>query len=230
MNDCLDYLMDHTGELSRRFEEFQAYQVAAAAVIDVAKCELASKVELPTKTERPAVPASPTRRRKSSGHGNAVSPVRARTQLGRRRSSGTGAIGDEPPLDELLRTLAISLPQDDSGTADAEAQIRSLASTLIERRAKAEDVGRNVQQSFESAASTQIADAKVAVQLVRDSVLAESSFGEVRLMDPEIEGSIAVLAQELENVRTKLEGVNTGLVKIRGKSAKRDEIISRWGS
>jgi hypothetical protein len=230
MNDCLDYLLDHTGELSKRVEAFQAYQTAAAAVIDIAKAELATKVELPATKERPAVTASPTRRRKSSGNGNVVSPVRARTQPGRRRSSGAGAIADEPPLEELLRTLAINLPQDDSAAPDAEAQVSLLASTLIERRVKAEDVGRNVQQSFESAASTQIADAKLAVQLVRDSILAESPFGEVRLVDPEIDGSLAVLAQELENVSGKLEGVNAGLVKIRGKSAKRDEIISRWGS
>ncbi|KAK4444344.1 hypothetical protein QBC34DRAFT_498362 [Podospora aff. communis PSN243] len=231
MDDCLDYLMDHTGELSRRVEAFQAYQTAAAAVVDVAKAELASTVDLPTKKERrPTVTASPTRRRKSSGHGNAVSPVRARAQPGRRRSSGAGAIGDEPPLEELLRTLAITAPQDESEAADIEAQVRLLASTLAERRGKAEDVGRNVQQSFESAASSQIADAKLAVQLVRDSILAESPFGEVRLVDPEIEGSLAVLAQELENVNGKLEGVNAGLVKIKGKSAKRDEIISRWGS
>jgi hypothetical protein len=231
MDDCLDYLMDHTGELSRRVEAFQAYQNAAAAVVDLAKGELASKVDLPAKKERrPTVTASPTRRRKSSGHGNAVSPVRARAQPGRRRSSGTGAIGDEPPLEELLRTLAISAPQDESEAADVKAQVQLLASTLAERRAKAEDVGRNVQQSFESAASSQIADAKLAVQLVRDSILAESPFGEVRLVDPEIEGSLAVLAQELENVNGKLEGVNAGLAKIKGKSAKRDEIISRWGS
>ncbi|KAK0639544.1 hypothetical protein B0T16DRAFT_423361 [Cercophora newfieldiana] len=230
MNDCLDYLMDHTGELSRRVEAFQAYQTAAAAVIDVAKAELVTKVELPSIKDRPTAPASPTRRRKSSGHGNAVSPVRARTQLGRRRSSGAGAIGDEPPLEELLRNLAINLPQDEPETTSIEAQVRLLASTLAERRAKAEDVGRNVQESVESAASTQVADAKLAVQLVKDSILAESPFGQVRLVDPEIEGSLAVLSQELENVNGKLEGVNAGLVKARGTSAKRDEIISRWGS
>ncbi|KAK0622579.1 hypothetical protein B0T14DRAFT_150219 [Immersiella caudata] len=230
MDDCLDYLMDHTGELSRRVEAFQAHQTAAAAVIDVARAELTTKVDMPAKKERPTVTASPTRRRKSSGHGNAVSPVRARTQPGRRRSSGAGAIGDEPPLEELLRTLAINAPQDESEITDVEALAKLLSSTLAERRAKAEDVGRNVQQSFESAASTRIADAKLAVQLVRDSILAESPFGEVRLVDPEIEGSLAVLAQELENVNGKLEGVNAGLVKIKGRSAKRDEIISRWGS
>jgi len=230
MHECLDYLLDHAEELSRRVESFQAHQATAAAIIDVARTELGTAVGLPAKEERPAVAASPTRRRKSSGHGNAVSPIRARGQLGRRRSSGVG-VGDEPPLDEILRNLALSLPQDEV-TADfqAHAQAAALVATLAERRSKADDVARNAEESFELAAIKQVTDAKLAVQLLRDSILAESPFGQVRLVDPEIDGSIAALTQEMEDVRTKLERVDSGLVKARGRSAKRDELISRWGS
>jgi len=229
MHDCLDYLLDRIREFSDRVEEFHAYQAAATSLADVARSELASQFEMPAKKEA-AAGASPARRRKSSGHGNAVSPVRARPQQGRRRSSGVGTLGDGPPLEEILRSLAISLPQDDSEPADLEGQVRFLATTIAERYAKAEDVGRNVQETFESATATQVADAKLAIQLVRDSILAESPFGEVRLVDPEIDGSIAVLAQELEKARSRLEGVDAALAKARGKNAKRDEIISRWGS
>jgi len=230
MHDCLDYLLDRIRGFSDRVEEFHAYQAAATSLADVARSELASQIEMPAKKEQAAAGASPARRRKSSGHGNAVSPVRARPQQGRRRSSGVGALGDGPPLEEILRSLAISLPQDDSEPADLEGQVRFLATTIAERYAKAEDVGRNVQETFESATATQVTDAKLAIQLVRDSILAESPFGEVRLVDPEIDGSIAVLAQELEKARSRLEGVDAALAKARGKNAKRDEIISRWGS
>jgi hypothetical protein len=232
MHECLDYLLERVEALSTRVEAFQAYQVAANAIIDIARSELATETELPTKKERAAAaaPASPTRRRRSSGHGNAVSPVRTRIQPGRRRSSGGATIGDEPPLEEILRSLAIGLPQDDDSQAQAQAQVKALATTLAERRSKTDDVALNVQESFEAAATKQIADAKLAVQLVRDSVLAESPFSDVRLVDPEIEGSIAVLAQEVENVRVKLEGVDAGLVRIKGKSVKRDELVTRWGS
>jgi hypothetical protein len=65
--------------------------------------------------------------------------------------------------------------------------------------------------------------------MLRDSLLAESPFGQVRLVDPEIEDSIGVLDQELEKVRSRLEGVDVDIVKARGRKGKRDEIIRRWG-
>ncbi len=65
--------------------------------------------------------------------------------------------------------------------------------------------------------------------MVRDSVLAESPFGDVRLVDPEIEASINVLAQEVAKVKQKLGEVETEMTKAQGPSIKRDELIARWG-
>ncbi|KAK3357981.1 hypothetical protein B0T25DRAFT_175145 [Lasiosphaeria hispida] len=230
IHDCLDYLLDHTEEISKRVEAFQAYQVATTALVDVAKTELSAKVETPpSKGRAAAMPASPSRPKSTS---YAMSPVRPSQKSRPRRSSGLGGLADDPPLDEILRSLAISLPQDESVASEARAQmhVRALASILADRQAKANDVARNVQESFEAAATKQIADAKVAVQLVRDSVLAESPFGEVRLVDPEIEGLISVLTQEFDSVKERLESVDVGLAKVKGKSVKRDELIRRWGA
>ncbi|KAK0630957.1 hypothetical protein B0T17DRAFT_490680 [Bombardia bombarda] len=232
IQECFDYLLDHVEELSAGIEASQAYQLAASALTSVARAELAAKIELPANRERRAtVGASPTRRR-SLNHGSAVSPVRASAKpRSARRSSGiSGEIGDDLPLEEILRGLAISLPQDESSFAGVRAQVDALATTLAERKSKVQDVARNVQGSFEAATIKQIADAKLAIQIVRDSILAENPFGQVRLVDPEIEGLIAVLAQELEAVRAKLEGVDTSLVKARGKSIKKEGLIQRWGS
>ncbi|KAK5659637.1 hypothetical protein OQA88_844 [Cercophora sp. LCS_1] len=229
MHDCLDYILERTEELAQRVESFQAYQVAATALVDVARSELSAKVELPTKKEPSVVPASPARRPKSGVPVGADSPARSRAQSGRRRSSGIG-LADEPPLDEILRGLAISLSIDESGVADPKAQAEELASILAERRAKVDDVARNAQESFEHMATRQIEDAKLAIQLLRDSILAESPFGQVRLVDPEIDGSIGLLSQEMDDIRVKLDGVDAGLVKLRGKSAKKDELLARWGS
>lgn len=149
----------------------------------------------------------------------------------RRRSSGTG-FSDLPPLDQLLQTLALLLPQHDESTpraANDKAQALALASALADRSEKTADVGRNVQESFESAASSQVYDTRRALQMVRDSVLAESPFGDVKLVDPEIEGSIDVLAQEVEKVRLRLAEVETGTSRARGRSIKRDELVARWG-
>lgn len=162
---------------------------------------------------------------------DAMSPVRPRPKQRPRHSSGAVGIGDEPPLEEILRGLAISLPQGEDGApADLEAQTTELSSTLARRRAKVDDVAQNVQETFESIATRQVADAKLAIQLVRDSILAESPYGEVRLVDPEIEGSIAVLSQELGNVDEKLKLVDVDITRLRVRNPKRDELLTRWGS
>lgn len=104
----------------------------------------------------------------------------------------------------------------------------SLAAALAERTAKADDVARNAQDSFEASAMAHLEDARRAVQLLRDSVLAESPFGEVRLVDAEIENSISVLAQEVDKVRDTLAGVDAK--RGDGKSEKREDLLRRWGS
>jgi hypothetical protein len=204
-----------------RLEVFQAYRLAANSVLDIAKTELDTQATAP-----PDV--SPTRQRHVKPE-DFMSPVRPKPQQRSRYSTGALGTGDEPPLDELLRTLAISLPQDEDAT-DVQAQVGELASTVSRRQAKLHDVARNVQETFEGAAMKQAADGKLAIQLVRDSVLAESPFADIRLVDPEIEGSIAVLSQELATVDEKLKGLDAGVATLRGRNAKRDEFISRWGS
>jgi hypothetical protein len=39
-----------------------------------------------------------------------------------------------------------------------------------------------------------------------------------------------VLTQELATVDEKLKSLDTGVATLRGPNAKRDELISRWGS
>lgn len=188
----------------------------------MAKCELDTQASA-------ASDASPPQQ-KSVTREDFMSPVRPRPKQRSRYSSGAPGIGDEPPLEEILRILAISLPQDEEAPTDVHAQSKELASALASRRVKVHDVAQNVQETFESTATKQVADGKLAIQLVRDSILAESPFGNVRLVDPEIDGSIAVLSQELAAVEEKLKGIDANVAKLRGKNAKRDELVSRWGS
>lgn len=158
----------------------------------------------------------------------------------RRSSSGTGAPhADENPLEQLLRHLALGPAGDadaDAGAAAPTPQQRAaaLASALADRTSKAADVARNAHESFEAAAVEQAADAALALQLLRDSLLAESPFGgggggRVTLADPETEASVEVLEQELEKAQVRLGGVDAELVKARGRKGKREEIVRRWG-
>ncbi|KAK4196045.1 hypothetical protein QBC40DRAFT_13920 [Triangularia verruculosa] len=220
IHDCLDYLLDHVQDLSARLEAFKAYQLAADSLLEIARSEVATKVALAT--PRPRRPTVDQR-------GVADSPVRPRPRHAR-RSSGIGGAMEDSPLDEILRSLAIGLPRDEEGTPDLQGQAGELASILAERRRKTEDVAKNVQESFEYTTTKQISDGKLAIQLIRDSILAESPFGEVRLADPEIESSIAVLSQELEKIRQQKDGVDNSMAKLRARNEKKDEIIARWGS
>ncbi|KAK4178149.1 hypothetical protein QBC36DRAFT_111319 [Triangularia setosa] len=221
IHDCLDYLLDHVQDLSARLEAFKAYQLAADSLLEIAQSEVATKVALATpRPRRPTV----------SQRGVMDSPVRPRPRHARRSSGIIGGAIEESPLDEVLRSLAISLPQEEEGIPDFPAQARELASIVAERRCKTEHVAKNVQESFEYTATKQIADGKLAIQLIRDSILAESPFGDARLVDPEIESSIAVLSQELEKIRQEKDGVENSMAKLGARNAKKDELIARWSS
>jgi hypothetical protein len=219
IHDCLDYLIDRARDLSARLEAFRAYQGAATAVLDIANAELAA--------QRQAEEAAARQRAAQQAF---VSPAKPRPKQPPNPISSRAGLSEDSPLEEILRTIAISLPAQEDGPADQQSAIRELATALATRRAKLEDVAHNAQESFERAAIRQVADGKLAIQMVRDSILAESPFGEVRLLDTEMEGSIAVLAQELAKVDEKLKRVDADMVKLRGRNAKRDELVSRWGS
>lgn len=204
-----------------RLDAFQSYKAAAGAVLDVANVEL----DIKDQGTEALLPPKPNLRQQDF-----ISPAKPKPKARPRYSVGAAGIAKEPPLDEILRMLAISAPQEEDESTGPDGQVKELASTLATRRAKMQDVALNVQETFESVATKQLADGKLAIQLLRDSVLAESPYGDVRLVDPEIEGSIAVLSQELANVDEKLKGVEVGVGKLKGRNVKRDEFISRWGS
>ncbi|KAB5523125.1 hypothetical protein GE09DRAFT_492227 [Coniochaeta sp. 2T2.1] len=234
IRDCLDYLLEKTEAFCSRLENFHAHQTAATQLTAISRVELEAAVEQPLKRDRrPTVGASPTGRRKSSGHGNSTSPVRVRagvTSKNRRRSPTSGLISEEP-LEQVLRMLALSLPEEDNSVQpSSNPLVAALVTALDERTAKVADVASNVQDSFEASATAKTKDSALAFRALRDSLLAESPFGQVKLVDPEIEGSIQVLEQELETVGRKIEKMDSEVTLIRGRRGKQDELIRRWGS
>lgn len=114
-----------------------------------------------------------------------------------------------------------------SEETDGRAQIVALSKILEDRWKKTDEIARNTQETFEVGALVQLNDTRLAIQLVRDSVLAESPFNEPRLVDPEIGGSITLLAADVEGAKDRLTVVE-GQRRDR-KSEKRDEFVERWG-
>lgn len=200
-------------------------------LVATAKTELSSTVALPPK--RHGTASSPGRRPQSLILDSLMTPAPSRTTPNafkpRRRSSGSALY--DSPLDHLLGELALSLPEPTPPTTNpTQAQTSYLSQTLATRAGKSADIARTVQTALERAASSHLSDARLALQLIRDSVLAESPFAEVHLADPGIEASIGVLAQEVQNVANGLEGVEReAAVVARGRNVRREEIVKRWG-
>lgn len=147
-------------------------------------------------------------------------PSRTAKQPNGRRSSFSTPY--DAPLDHLLDSLAISLPP--------TSPTSHLNHTLHDRLDTLGTITRTTQTTLEHILSAQIADARQAIQLVRDSVLAESPFAEVHLVDPGIESSICVLGQEAGKVGARLEGVEReARVVGQGRNVRREEMVARWG-
>ncbi|KAL1877469.1 hypothetical protein Daus18300_002456 [Diaporthe australafricana] len=231
---CLDHLQDRIGRVSDRVTSFKAHESATDILVATAKAELSAPVTSDNPKRRATVASisSPERRFQPPLADDMMTPAPRRGRSNtksRRRSSGVS----DSPLEQLLGELAISLPEADKEDAGAaipvQAQAAHLSNILAERTQKAADVADSVQSTFEHTAVAQLAEARVALQLIRDSVLAESPYAEVHLVDPGIESSIGVLAQEVHNVTNRLEGVESEAAALaRGRNVSRDEIISRW--
>lgn len=215
INACLDHLIDRCDRLKSSIDSLKSHQAASTSLISTAKAALAAPREPPQQTEKAVEPTSPVR------------PVRPRANTAKsragRRSSG---IAEEPPIDALLQSLAVYLtPETD---ADGDRKLRALADVVSERSRKGEDMARDAQESFEATAATYLDDVRRAVQMLKDSLLAESPYSQIHLEDPEIRGSIDVLAHEVQKVKDGLERADAK--KLVGKSDKREEILRRWGA
>ncbi|PNH46163.1 hypothetical protein VD0004_g1845 [Verticillium dahliae] len=219
---CLIYLLDNINRLEARVVAVQSYQAAAATLIDTAKTELAV----------PAVAATP----KKAHPVQPASPIRARVTTstpGPRRRRSSGNLDVEPPIEALLRLLTINLaassadPSDDPTLVES---LRILSRARAGREAKAYDVTCNAQESFEHSVVTHLTDARRAVQLLRDSILAESSFGEeVKLVDPEVECLIIELSQQTADIQSRIEQIDAERAGIGGANGeKQKEFVLRW--
>lgn len=200
---------------------------------------------------RPSTGASHMRTRSGTvGGSGSNSMMSADLKAQRRRSSGygvgnfgsVGSGGPVSPIEQLLEGLSLMLPVEDpldgglggdvsASSVETATRINAhfLQATLADRAAKADGVAANAQEAFETATTAPLADARRAEWLARASVLAESPFGAVQLVDPEIDGSIAVMADEVRRLTERRAAVEADLDKARrGGSAKREKMIARW--
>ncbi|KAH8846633.1 hypothetical protein MCOR27_000488 [Pyricularia oryzae] len=238
---CLNYLLHNMTALSSRVEDYKAHESATATLLSAAKAELSSQITTATPSKAHGRTAS------LPAAASPIRPRRANTTASILNSNSSGADhqDQEPALPTLLRTLALTLPDDPSKDAAA------LSAALHDRSAKAADMARNVQASFEGSVAAHVVDAATAVANLRDSVLAETAAAPtagadgsvVALTDPETESFIWMLQQEVGKVRGRLADVEADIRAREGgagksrpgqlgreSGGKREELIRRWGS
>ncbi|KAL7819474.1 hypothetical protein V8C44DRAFT_318235 [Trichoderma aethiopicum] len=223
IDQCLDYLLGRLDRIQGRIETHLSHQAAAASLITTAKAEVA--VDIPPPLKHAHTPSSAPVSVFPSSPSKSGTPRKRSNTVGSQHRRRSSDIANEPPLETLM--YALSVPSSVSEETDGRAQVAALSKILDERRNKYDEIARSAQETFEIGALAQLNDTRLAIQLVRDSVLAESSFNEPNLVDPEISGFITVLAAEVEGAKDRLAHVE-GQRRDR-KREKRDEFVERWG-
>ena len=199
-----------------RAEESQCHKMALRFVLDSAKKELA-RTEPPV--NKPVSPVRPnTQRRRTSS--TSKSPIKPRNV--RRRSSGH-MDDDVEPEEQLARHLGINLPAE---SASESSRIDHFERILLDRKEKLGIHATSLESTTESAVSSHLSDAHITFQLLQDSLLAESLYHRVQLLDPEIESSVETFEQDVQYVQKSLEEID--LQQLQTKNVHRDQIIERW--
>jgi len=92
---------------------------------------------------------------------------------------------------------------------------------------------KSLTQATESTVSTHIHDARVTLQLLRDSLFTGSEYGGIRLGDREVEEAVEALEGDLREVVEGVEDLGLGsggeMAGGKGRNFKREEFVERWG-
>lgn len=177
-----------------------------------------SRVAVSAASIKMSCPAkSKTQTRRTS---SAASP--APLKVNRRRSSGVD-LEDVDPEQQIARNLGITLPAEAVPDHD---RASSLQRILADRLTKLNIHATSLQSTTESSISSHIVDSQLTLQLLQDSLLAETLYGNVRLLDPDIESSVSMFEQEIEDLQADLD--NLDLQKLQARNVNREQLIARW--
>jgi len=163
-------------------------------------------------------PNSPTRLRKQS---KPHSPVRPRNT--RRRSSATSFDDDVNPELQILRSLGITLPTESNNERNLAAALHDV---LIDRQMKLNGHAKSLQEVSETSIGSHLHDSQVTLQLLMESLLSETQYKSVSLLDKEVQEAMAKLEEGVEEVKRETEAVNFD--PLRESNVRRDELVERW--
>lgn len=206
MQECLDFLVKRTEIYAEHLEEYQCHQMATKFAIDTGKKELQHQAA-------PQPSKSATHQRQNS-----------QTQVQRRNSRRRSSMFEEMDAEsQLLRNLGITLPNENE-TDDARTEF--FETLLRERMEKLKSHMANLESSTETTISTHVHNADVTMKLLYNALQADSIYGEVQLLDPDIVSSFNTFEEEIKNLQENLEAVN--LQRLQLKNVHKEQLIKRW--
>jgi hypothetical protein len=184
---------------------------------------IASAVKSELDADRPPSPkakqpSSPTRLRKQS---KPISPVRPRNT--RRRSSATSFDDDVHPELQILRNLGISLPSEPANDRNIAAALQDV---LTDRMMKLNGHAKSLQEVSEASISSHLHDSQVTLQLLMESLLSETQYKSVSLLDTEVQDAMGTLERGVEEIKRHVGAVN--LDPLRERNVRRDDLVERW--
>jgi hypothetical protein len=216
IHDCLIFLVNRIETFLERTEESQCHNMALQFVVDSAKKEVSHPEPSTTKATSPTK-SNTQRRRKSSS--SQTSSIRARNT--RRRSSGHDE--DIEPEQQLARNLGVALPAE---AVSETTRIELLEKMLSERVTRLQGHANSLQSTTETSIFSHLLDAHTTLELLQDSLLAETLYHKVRLLDPKVESDVGSFEQDVQDLLKNLEAVD--LHKLQARNVHREQLVERW--
>lgn len=213
IHDCLTFLVTRTEKLLKLAEDHKTHNMALQVFLEALKQELIPSPPSPTIPSSPIMANTP-RRRKSS-----TSQPQIKSRHSRRRSSGE----DLEPEQQLARNLGITLPHD---SESEQVKLEALERALTDRKTKLSIHSQNLQDTTESSISSHLKDAHVTLQLLQRSLLADTPYYKVELLDPELAASVDTFEEDVQYVQKSIEEID--LQVLQTKNVRKEQFIDRW--
>lgn len=138
-----------------------------------------------------------------------------------RQDSPSVSLDDVPPEQQLLRMLAVSLPEDEDMDA-------AIASTVRSRQLKYVQQLMSTESSIEDSLAVHVGDADRIVRLLLEVLHADSPDGDIRMLNKELEIGMKRFEEGLGNVGKEMSALHPEVLQQRDKA--REVFIQRWSS
>ncbi|KFY63021.1 hypothetical protein V496_04293 [Pseudogymnoascus sp. VKM F-4515 (FW-2607)] len=217
ISDSTTFLIDRAQVFKGQVEAYQSHIATLNAVVKLLGSEINS-IDI-SHSKKPEQPRSPLRSRNHKP----ASPSLSRA-ANRRRSSASSFDESTPPDQQILRIMGIPPLEELCRHRAPEAVLHETLSDKIQKL-KAHEQG--LQASSESTIGEHLQDAFATLQLLSDTMLSETKYQEVRLLDEEVQEAISGLDQELADLSSHLQSLD--FERLKERNSQKEAFVERWG-